>query len=197
MNDENTPLRIVQDFRYAGPHPFIQYDILCVRALLLEFLNVAPHLYLNSRRLGRILKRLEMRPIGLHFICGRQCSLWTCLPMQPAKGIAAIVRDRLRAGATELHMELKVHEYSPAPPQPLPLFTTFERDVLTQRLQIRGLRYPKAREIAQKLDCAAFQVNFALQVIRRKLHLPTLKDPAALRKAVRESGCLMDDPAFD
>jgi len=108
-----------------------------------------------------------------------------------------MVRDRVKRGAVELNTHLNASHDVIAPRlEPIPLLPTFERNVLSLRLQQQGLRYPRPREIAQKLDCATFQVNRALQTIRRKLGLKTLKDMAALRQAVRESGVLMEDPAF-
>lgn len=198
LNTENAPSRVIQDIRYSGESPYVQYDILDARTLWRIFQTSAPHLYLNSRRLGRILKGLDMWLVpGLHHVCGQQCRLWTCLPHQPIKGIVKVVRDRVKAGATDLGTHLIPSFDTPIPRlEPIPLLPTFERNVLTLRLQRQGLRYPRPREIAQKLECATFQVNRALQTIRRVLHLSTLKDPAALRKAVRESGALMDDPAF-
>lgn len=196
LSTENTPSRIIQDLRYSGHLPLVQYDILDARTLLQLFRNTAPHLFLNSRRLGRILKGLEMRPIGLHHVCGAQCKLWTCLPFQPIAGIVSMVRERVRAGTVELHTELIASPEIPPPLEPLPLLPTFERSILTLRIQRQGLRYPRPREIAKKMDCAVFQVNFALQTIRRKLGLSSLKDMAKVREAVHKTGALMDDPAF-
>lgn len=199
MLQENTHSRLIQDLRYAGESPYVQYDILDARTLLNLFQIEHPSFYLNSRRLGRILKGLEMWLIpGLHHVCGRQCRLWTCLPHQPIAGLVAMVRERARTGAVALHMELVPSQIpgTSGPVEPLPLLPTFERSVLVLRMRPQGLRYPRPKEIAKGLECATFQVNFALQTIRRKLGLKTMKDPAALRRAVRESGVLMEDPAF-
>jgi len=197
MFNENTPARIIQDIRYAGISPWVQYDILDARTLLQMFQQTTQAHYLNSRRLGRILVTLEMRLVGLYFICGRQCRLWTCLPPQPPERIAELFRERVRTDAKELHMELQPGLLIPDRPlEPIPFFTTFTRDVLSARLRPYGTRYPRPKEIARLLDCGIVQVNVALQHIRRKLRLSSLKDTAALREAVRKSGALMDDPAF-
>lgn len=206
MIPENTHTRIIQDLRYAGEHPLVQFDILDARTLLRLFHDRAPEMHLNSRRLGRLLTMLEMRPIGLCHIVGQQCKLWTCLPYQPTPTIIAMARDRALNGAVELHKELEIHEYQPhGPIEPQPLLPSFERQILELRMQPQGMRYPRPREIAKKMDCAIFQVNRALQTIRRRLGLATLKDMAAVRKAVSESGALqtsappadpMDDPMF-
>lgn len=198
LNTENVPSRVIQDIRYAGESPYVQYDILDARTLLQMFQSTAPHLYLNSRRLGRILKGLEMWLIpGLHHVCGQQCRLWTCLPHQTIRGLVRIMRNRVRTGAVDLGTHLNASHDTIAPRlEPIPLLPTFERDILALRIQRQGLRYPRPREIAQKMECATFQVNHALQTIRRRLGLKTLKDTTALREAVRKSGALMDDPAF-
>lgn len=198
LNTENVPSRVIQDIRYAGESPYVQYDILDARTLLRMFQSTAPHLYLNSRRLGRILKGLDMWLVpGVHHVCGQQCRLWTCLPHQTIRGLVRIMRSRVQTGAADLGTHLNASHDTIAPRlEPIPLLPTFERDILALRIQRQGLRYPRPREIAQKMECATFQVNHALQTIRRRLGLKTLKDTAALREAVHKSGALMDDPAF-
>lgn len=195
---EDSLTRIVQDTRYAGPLPNLQYDILDSTMLLRTIQQTLEFKDVHQWQLARVLRYLEMRPIGSKSIENWQCNLWTCLPHQPIEHLVEIVRHRIKTNATELHMELVV----PAPPgsagpiEPIPRLTTYERDVLSMRMRPQGLRYPRPREIAAKLGGFPQQVNFALQRCRRVLGLRTMKDPKALRKAVRESGVLMEDPAF-
>lgn len=195
MYQDDTIARTVQDIRYAGANPLLQFDILDSGMLRQKVCEQFPGV--SAVALARVLRYLEMRPIGLHSILGIPSTLWTCYPYGPLDGMLNMVRHRAKTNATELHMELKAHEYQPfGPIERIPRLPTFEREVLSLRLQAQGLRYPRPSEMAEKLECATFQVNRALQTIRRVLHLSTLKDMAAARRAVRESGVLMDDPAF-
>lgn len=187
--------RAIQDIRYAGETPLLQYDILDSTTLLR---HVGPYFSrLNSRRVAIALRLLEMYPIGLHSIAGQPCMLWTCLPHQPVSAIVAAARLRVQTRAIHLQAErVSDPKPLPVPPSPAKCFTPFDWSVLTIRLGRQGMRYPRPREIAKRLNSTADEVNRSLQTIRRMLGLRSLKDAGTFRRVVRDSGILLKDPAF-
>lgn len=200
MNEitEDSLARLVQNIRYAGKSPVVQYDILDSHTLLQDVRLNPEFERTHPWHLARVLKYLEMRPIGFKSIEKWKLNLWTCLPYQPEKNFVEIVRHRILTDATGLHMELVVPSApgTSGPVDHTPRLSSYDRDVLSMRLRQRGLRYPRPREIVRELGGTVAMVNQALQRARRAMGLQSMKDPVALRKAVHESGVLMDDPAF-
>lgn len=180
----------IQNIRFAGDHPLLQYDLLDAYRLRQRLL--AEGFTVTAWRLSRILRAEGMRSLGPISLWGKCCYLWTCLPPQPLVALKDLARERARTNATELHTEILIHSGLPVPPAaPLTLLTQFEREVLTMRL---GRYLP--RHIAYRLKAERHTVNAACQNIRVKLGLRSWKDKAAVRNAVHKTGALMDDPAF-
>lgn len=188
-------IRTIQNLRYEGKLPTLQYDILDARRLLEEVHQHLGHQHITAARLAKCLRSLDMVPLGLHSVAGVQCMLWTCLRGVLLESIVAVVRQRAADNATELHMELNPCPVIPAPARQ-PLLSETERDVLSIRIRPQGLRYPRPREIAHRLGLDIYTVNTTLQAIRRKLGFASWRDMAQVRKAIRETGALMDYPAF-
>lgn len=183
---ENSLARRIQDVRYAGASPLLQYDVLDSKALLSTLR--AQNFSTKSRYVSKTLRALGMRPIGLHGICGLHCCLWTSLPTQDLDNIVHLVRERMHSGATELHRELVPDYIAPDAPSPSSL-TSLERDVLSMRLQ-----YYPPRRIATLLQVMPGVVYKVSQQVLKKLKLKSFSDRDELRKAAAPA--LMDDPAF-
>lgn len=176
----DSPLRAaVRALTDASEHPLIQPDILDAVTLLTVLKDRGDFPYLSARRLGMELRKWYFRPLGPVPCDGKRFNLWTSLPTQSVGEIVKTLRHRLN-GQTEKTGVL----------------TPFERDVLTHRLRQVGLRYFRPREIAVMLGCHPSAVYAASQSIAKKLGIRGAANIAALHAAVRESGALMDDPAF-
>lgn len=186
-------IRTIQDIRYAGKLPTLQYDILDARRLLEEIRQYPEHPHVTAARLAKCLRSLDMAPLGLHSVAGVQCMLWTGLQGCSLVSIVALVRQRAADNATELHMELNPCPVIPASVHQ-PLLSETECNVLYLRMKPQGLRYPKPKEIAHRLGLDVNTVNSTLQTIRRKLGLRTLKVMKDTRRAVFDAG-LSRDPA--
>lgn len=174
----------IADIRYTGEHPLLQYDLLDCRLLLRSLIGNYP--LLNSRRLGRILKEMEMRCLGLVSVCGRQCYLWTCLPPQPRADIVKLARERMETNATELHTEILIGSGLPVPPAAYwSLLTPLEEKVLKLRLD-----YYPPRKIAQELEVFPHVVYKVSQQLQKKLGVVSLADVKMLRRRAQEEGLI-------
>lgn len=183
--DSKTPLtQAINDIRYAGEHPLLQYDVLDATLLKTALRDEYPDL--NAWRLGKVLRQLEMRPLGLVSVGGRYCHLWTCLPPQPIGAIVGLARHRARTKAVELHTELLIHSGQTVPPAPpWELLTPMEKKLLQMRLE----RHPP-RRIGMVLKLLPHQVYAASQAVQKKLGVRSLRDLAALRRAAQSAGLI-------
>lgn len=163
MNPENKLHCAIQDIRYAGEHPLLQYDILDSRTLL----NVLKIDYplVNAWRLSKILKVLELRPLGIQSVCRQLCYLWTCLPPQPLKNILVVIRERMEKNQTKIGTHLLI-DPPPATPPPHALLSRAEKEVLDMRIENMSFA-----QIATARGCAQSTVGALASTACRKLGL--------------------------
>lgn len=184
MNSKTPLLQLILDIRMAGETPLLQYDILDSKALL--YCLQAEYPDLNSWKLGRILRQLEMRPLGLVSVEGKFCNLWTCLPPQPMEAVVELARHRARTNAIELHTEITLHSGLTVTPAPKwELLSPMEKEILKMRLD----RHPP-RRIGAMLKLLPHQVYAASQSVQKKLGVRSLRDLAKLRHAAQMAGLI-------
>lgn len=188
----NALARIVQDIRYAGELPWLQYDILDSAAILhvLRSKSIENESlpYLSNRGLTYTLKMLGMRFIGKFSVCGIKRFVWTSLPPQNTENLIAVLRDRVERNLSHLHMELQL-DYIAPPPATADQFLPMEHAIIHQKLM--GV---PPRDIAARLGLPRLTLYGMSQAILKKLRCLSWKDRAAVRQAAQAMGLPSRNP---
>lgn len=191
MFNENSIHRTVQDIRYAGETPLLQYDILDGCTLLHVVRADSRYHSLSAARLAQILRQLDMRPLGTASVASTRVHLWTSLPPNQSKSsIVSILRERVKSNMVELRTELVPYPPIPAHIPRAPRLSDRDREILRLRLAHQGVRYPRPHEIAGRLGITVPQVNLTLQKIRRVLGIKSLKNAVEFRRAAQSAGLI-------